>query len=117
VTLRALKILGGRSAQLWPPLVRQQLFFEFETLCVVALHLAREQMQQRQQFPHEQESLRLFGPVALGDLESNGGRSDQLRPQPVHVFSFFFFCDMNTSPVVALRLARRADVAATCIFE
>merc|ERR1712014_326384 len=42
---RALKILGGRSAQLWPPLVRQQLFFEFETLCVVALHLAREQMQ------------------------------------------------------------------------
>jgi hypothetical protein len=48
-------------------------------LCVVALHLAREQMQQRQQFPHEQESLRQVGPVALGGLESNGGRSDQLR--------------------------------------
>jgi len=48
VTLRALEILGGRSARMWPPFVRHQLFFEFEPLCVVCLHLAREQMQQRQ---------------------------------------------------------------------
>merc|ERR1712061_250209 len=57
---------------------------------VVALHLTREQMQQRHHFPHEQESLRLVGPVALGVLESNGGRSGQLQPSPVHAFAHFW---------------------------
>jgi len=90
VDLGAFEILGGRSAQLWPPLVRHQLFFEFKVLCVVALHLTREQMQQRHHFPHEQESLRLVGPVALGVLESNSGRSDQLQPSPVHAFALFW---------------------------